>query len=42
VIVPVILGAGKNLFKDVKKMDLKLVDSKTFGNRIVIQTYRPA
>jgi dihydrofolate reductase len=42
VIVPVILGAGKNLFKDVKKMDLKLANTRTFENGIVIQTYRPA
>jgi dihydrofolate reductase len=39
-IVPVILGAGKPLFKDVKMMDLELVDSKSFRNGIVFMTYR--
>jgi dihydrofolate reductase len=28
VIVPVILGAGKSLFKDIKKMNLKLLEAK--------------
>lgn len=42
VIAPVILGAGKYLFKDVKKMNLKLVDTRTFKNGIVLLTYRPA
>jgi dihydrofolate reductase len=39
-IVPVILGAGKPLFKDVKMMDLELLDSKSFRNGIVFMTYR--
>lgn len=38
---PVILGADKPLFKDVKKTDLELVDSKSFRNGIVLLTYRP-
>jgi dihydrofolate reductase len=42
VIVPVILGAGKSLFKDVKKMNLKLLGSRAFKNGIVLLKYRPA
>ncbi|CAG0971283.1 dihydrofolate reductase [Methanosarcinales archaeon] len=41
-IVPVVLGVGKSLFKDVKKMNLKLLEAKTFKNGIVLLTYRPA
>ena len=42
VIVPVILGAGKRLFKDVKKMKLKLLDARSFKNGVVQLKYRPA
>ena len=42
VIVPIILGAGKTLFKDVKKMNLKLLEAKAFKNGIVLLKYRPA
>ncbi len=41
VIVPVILGAGKCLFKDVKKMNLKLLGTRAFKNGIVLLRYRP-
>jgi dihydrofolate reductase len=41
VIVPVILGAGNRLFKDVKKMNLKLLGAKAFKNGIVLLKYRP-
>ncbi len=41
VIVPVILGAGKYLFKDVKKMNLKLLEARAFKNGIVLLKYRP-
>jgi dihydrofolate reductase len=41
-IVPVILGAGKSLFKDVKKINLKPTDARTFRNGIVLLTYKPA
>lgn len=40
VIVPVILGAGKYLFKDVKKMNLKLLEARTFKNGIVFLRYQ--
>jgi dihydrofolate reductase len=41
VIVPVILGAGKSLFKDVKKMNMKLLEAKEFKNGIVLLRYQP-
>ena len=41
VVVPVILGAGKSLFRDVKKMNLKLLEGRTFKNGIVLLHYRP-
>jgi len=34
-VVPVILGAGKSMFKDVKKTNLKLLEAKSFKNGIV-------
>jgi dihydrofolate reductase len=38
---PIILGAGKHLFQDVKKMNLKLVESRAFGSGKVYLRYRP-
>jgi dihydrofolate reductase len=38
---PIILGAGKYLFHDVKKMNLKLVESRAFGSGKVYLRYRP-
>ena len=38
---PVILGAGKNLFADVEKMNLKLLEARTFKNGIVWLRYQP-
>lgn len=37
--VPVILGEGKPLFRDVKKMNLQLVDAKAFKNGIAFLIY---
>ena len=37
--IPVVLGAGKPLFKDVQKKNLKLRESKSFGNGIVVTKY---
>ncbi len=42
VVVPVILGAGKPLFKDVKKTKLKLLEARAFKNGVVVLKYRPA
>ncbi len=41
VIVPVVLGAGKSLFRDVKTMNLVLLESKTFKNGLVLVRYQP-
>lgn len=41
IVNPIILGAGKYLFKDVKKMNLKLLDTRTFKSGNVLLTYRP-
>jgi len=38
---PVILGAGKNLFANVEKMSLKLLQARTFKNGIVWLRYQP-
>ncbi|HEY9246821.1 MAG TPA: dihydrofolate reductase family protein [Candidatus Methanoperedens sp.] len=40
VVVPVILGTGKPLFKDVRKMDLKLLEARAFKNGIVLLRYQ--
>jgi dihydrofolate reductase len=42
VIVPIVLGTGKSLFKDVKEKGLKLLESKAFQNGLVVLRYRPA
>jgi dihydrofolate reductase len=42
VVVPIILGTGKLLFKDVKKTNLKLLGAREFKNGIVLLKYRPA
>ncbi len=41
VVVPVVLGAGKYLFKDVKNTGLKLINAKAFNNGIVLLNYQP-
>ncbi len=41
VVVPIILGAGKPLFKDVEKMNLKLLEARAFKNGIVLVRYQP-
>jgi dihydrofolate reductase len=40
VVVPIVLGAGKPLFKDAKTMNLKLLEAKTFKNGIVLLRYQ--
>ena len=42
VIVPIVLGAGKPLFKGLEETSLELVDSRTFKNGLALLTYRPA
>jgi dihydrofolate reductase len=41
-IVPIVLGQGKPLFKDVKQTDLKVVEAKSFRNGVVAVRYTPA
>jgi dihydrofolate reductase len=41
VVVPVVLGRGKPLFKDVSRTALRLRDSKAFGNGLVVNHYSP-
>ncbi len=41
VAVPIILGVGKPLFKDVKKTNLKLLEARRFKNGIVLLRYQP-
>jgi dihydrofolate reductase len=38
-VVPMVLGKGKPMFEGVKKMNLKLVDSKSFKNGLVSLNY---
>ncbi len=40
VVTPVILGAGKSLFKDVNKLDLKLLEVRDFKSGNVILHYQ--
>jgi dihydrofolate reductase len=40
VVTPVILGAGKSLFKDVKKLDLKLLETRVFKSGNVLLHYK--
>jgi dihydrofolate reductase len=42
VVVPVILGNGKPLFKGVKMTNLKLLETRSFKNGIVLLRYKPA
>ena len=40
---PLVLGSGRRLFEDdARRVDLKLVESKTTTTGVVIATYRPA
>ncbi|MDQ6799288.1 MAG: dihydrofolate reductase family protein [Acidobacteriota bacterium] len=41
VVVPIVLGAGKPLFKDVRATNLKLVEEKSFKNGLVVLKYKP-
>jgi dihydrofolate reductase len=42
VIVPIVLGSGKPLFKDVRKENLQLSESRSFKNGLVVLTYAPS
>ena len=40
-VVPVVLGAGKYLFQDVKKMNLKLLEERRFRSGRIFLRYEP-
>ncbi|HWW62991.1 MAG TPA: dihydrofolate reductase family protein [Thermoanaerobaculia bacterium] len=42
VVVPLLLGAGKALFKDVKMTGLKATEARRFGNGVVVVRYAAA
>lgn len=41
VAVPIVLGAGKSLFRDVDTTNLRLIESRAFKNGIVMLRYQP-
>lgn len=41
-VFPIIWGKGKRLFSDGDTLNLKLVDTKTFGSGVMTHTYQPA
>ena len=42
VTVPVIIGAGRTMFEGVaEKLELERVDSRSFSNGNIVNTYRP-
>lgn len=41
-VYPLVLGGGKRLFPDGKRIDLKLVESHTLPTGVVFQRYQPA
>lgn len=41
VVVPVTLGKGKPLFKDINKLNLDLLEARSFKNGIVLLRYQP-
>ena len=41
VVVPIILGDGKYLFKDVKMTEMNLIEARSFENGLVLLRYRP-
>jgi dihydrofolate reductase len=42
VIGPVVLGAGKRLFDDITPTGLRLIDTKSTGTGVMLQTYQTA
>ena len=41
-VYPIVLGSGKRLFPDGKRVNLKLIGSKTLPTGVVYQQYQPA
>jgi dihydrofolate reductase len=42
VVVPIVLGAGKYLFKDVKMTEMGLLEARSFKNGLVYLRYQPS
>jgi dihydrofolate reductase len=42
VVAPIVLGAGKRLFEDIRETGMDLVESRAFGNGLVVHRYKPA
>ncbi len=40
-VYPVVLGSGKRVFPDGLRVDLKLIEAKTFPSGVVLQRYQP-
>ena len=40
-VYPVVLGSGKRLFRDGSKMNLKLVEAKSFSSGVALLRYQP-
>jgi len=40
-LVPIVLGNGKQLLKNVKTTEMKLLESRSFNNGLVLLRYRP-
>jgi dihydrofolate reductase len=41
IVVPVSLGKGKRIFKDIEKMELDLLEARSFKNGLVLLRYQP-
>jgi dihydrofolate reductase len=41
-VYPLVLGAGKQLFPDGKRVNLKLIESSALPTGVVYQRYQPA
>src|SRR5512147_149588 len=41
-VYPLVLGSGKRLFPDGKRIDLKLIESKALSTGVLFQRYQPA
>ena len=41
-VYPLVLGTGKRLFPDGKRVNLKLIESSTLPTGVVYQRYQPA
>jgi dihydrofolate reductase len=42
VVAPIVLGAGKRLFESFRETGMDLLESRSFGNGLVVHRYEPA